>query len=115
MRYLLLVCSLALIGRALATWIEEVFIAYEATKYSFTLQSSVRFIEAVLGIIYVVTGGGALSLSIIHTVSWWLQALIGLALIKRYLKVEWFVWLLKDLKKIVRQGMPIGLGTLSDY
>ena len=109
-RIILIVFSIALIGRSLALWVEAVFTAYEVSKYSFRLEIVFRTFEVILGTCLLLAGGGAKAVAIVHAISWWFQALGGLVLTGRRLVPIRFNFSRQGLKHLIRQGIPIGIG-----
>ncbi|MFC1821538.1 oligosaccharide flippase family protein [Thermodesulfobacteriota bacterium] len=109
-RKILLIFTIALLGRSVALWTEQVFVAYEATKYSLQIQAIFRPLEVVLGLGVLFLGGGILEIAIVHIISWWLQALNGIVLTKRNIVDVQFYYEWNGLKDIFIKGLPIGLG-----
>ena len=109
-RLLLIIFSIALIGRSLAMWAESVYTGYEVNKYTFRLQAIFRTLEVFVGIALLLVGGGAIAVATAHAISWWFQALSGLILAQRYLVAIRLNWAWHDLKDILVRGLPIGLG-----
>ena len=109
-KILLIVFSIALLGRSIAIWAEAVFNAYEANKYSFRIQAIFRTFEVIAGTGMLLAGGGAMAVAIVHAISWWFQALSGLALTRRRLVAIRFNLSWQGLKCVLHQGIPIGLG-----
>jgi len=108
-RNLLLIFSVALIGRSISIWTENVFTAYEISRYSFLLQTVFRSFEVITGTGFLLFSGGILAVAIVHAISWWLQAIGGLLLMQRHLLTIWINWSWSDLKNILYKGLPIGL------
>lgn len=111
-RLMVLVFALALIGRSLATWTENVFTAYEVNKYSFRQQSIFRPMEVVLGFLVIIVWREALLVVVIHGLVWCLQAFYGLTLIRRRLFPLWLDRNLSDLRRIFLQGLPLAAAML---
>lgn len=111
-RRVLLVFSIALIGRALAVWTEHLFIAYEESKYTFKLQAIFRPLESVFGLVILCLGGGVIAVAIVHTISWWMQALSGMELARRHLVGIRLYWAWRGLKGILSQSFVIGIGVV---
>jgi O-antigen/teichoic acid export membrane protein len=109
-RIILIVFSIALVGRSLALWAEGVFTAYEVSQFSFRIQVVFRTFEVIAGTGLLLAGGEAMAVAIVHAISWWFQALAGLALTGRRLVPIRFNFSWQDLKSILRQGIPIGIG-----
>ena len=111
-RRLLYVFSLALIGRSMSVWTDGVFIAHEKAIYSLKLHAVFRPLEVVLGIIVMASGGDILSLAAIQTASWWLQAGVGIYLLKK-LRIDLErLAPFKVLVQILRQGAPVMIGNI---
>jgi O-antigen/teichoic acid export membrane protein len=109
MRNLILLFSVALVGRSLAIWTKEVFNAYESNKYYLFQQALFRPLEAAAGIIVLLLGGNILAVALVHALSWWLQAIGGLLFIAQRIvfpKVRWS-WL--SHRPILSQGLVICL------
>jgi len=109
-RRILIVFSLALFGRAVTTWAEMTFIAYEEAKYCFKLQVIFHPLEVVCGLVVLLAGGDVLGVAIVHAISWWSQALCGLAMVHRQIVKIYMVWTWEGFRNILSQGLPIGLG-----
>jgi O-antigen/teichoic acid export membrane protein len=111
-RSLLIVFTMALIGRSFTIWAESVFTGYEVNRYTFRLQLIFRTLEVFVGIAFLLAGGGAMAVALVHAISWWLQALSSLELIRRYLVPIRLNWAWKGLKYVLVGGLPIGLGLI---
>ena len=74
-RLMLLIFSLALVGRSISLWSGSVFTGYEKTRYYFQQEVCFRVIEVVLGVITLFLGGSLVELAIIHMIVWWIQAI----------------------------------------
>jgi len=108
-RNLLLLFSVALIGRSMAIWTKEVFNAYELNRYYLFQEAFFRPLEVIAGILVLIAGGNILAVAAVHTLSWWLQAIGGLIIITKRitsLKVKWS-W--RSHKNILSQGFVICL------
>ena len=89
---LLLLFSLALVGRSLAIWTKEVFNAYESNRYYLFQQALFRPLEVLVGILVLLAGGNILSVAAVHALSFWLQAIGGFLFISRritFIKIRW--------------------------
>jgi len=109
-RIVLIVFSIALVGRSLAIWTGAVFNAYELNRVTFRIQTIFRTFEVFVGTAVLIAGGGATAVAVLHAISWWLQALVGLELTRRRLVAIRLNWSWHGLKYIVLQGIPLGLG-----
>jgi O-antigen/teichoic acid export membrane protein len=107
---LLIVFSIALIGRSIALWAASVFNAYEANKYTLLLKGIFRTFEVVVGISILIAGGGIVAVATVHAISWWLEAVSGLVLCGRNFEVVRLNWSWHGLKYILANGLPIGIG-----
>jgi len=108
-KVLFLFFSIALIGRTLAIWVQEVFTAYEINQHSFHLQLIFRPIECLLALIVLVKGGSILALALVHAISWWLQALSGLKLVRKNIPKFYFSHKLKHISYLLPKCLIIGL------
>lgn len=79
---LLIVFSFAVIGRSLATWVASVFVAIEKVRRNFILESSMRMLEICVGIGLILAGYGILALAVMHVASWWIQAMLGMLMVR---------------------------------
>jgi O-antigen/teichoic acid export membrane protein len=111
-RLMVFVFSLALIGRSLAMWTENVYTAYEVNQYSFRQQSIFRPLEVALGLLVVIVWREALLVVAIHGLVWCLQAFYGLAIIRRRLFSLRLDRNFPDLRRIFLQGLPLGVAML---
>jgi O-antigen/teichoic acid export membrane protein len=107
---LLIVFSIGLVGRSLAKWAENVFTAYEVSKYAFRIQAIFRTFEVFVGTAFLLAGGGAMAVVIVHAISWWLQGLCGLVLTRRKLVQLWFNWSWHGVRQLLVEGSALGLG-----
>lgn len=90
-RPLLLVLSVALLGRAVWLWCGSVFVAFENTRRQLAID--IAFRPAELGITILILSFLApqsiLAVGIVHAALWWLQAAFGIAVIlKRLTRVD---------------------------
>jgi O-antigen/teichoic acid export membrane protein len=108
-RILLVLFSIALVGRSLSIWTQNIFTAYEASQYTFRLQAIFRSFEVIVGIAVLIIGYGATGVVIVHLLSWWLQGLSGLILVWRRIVAIRFNFSWQGLKYVLYQGIPLGL------
>lgn len=104
---LLVIMTVALAGRGVAIWTINVFIAVEKSRFVLLLESVFRSLEIFFGLLTLYLDGGIIGLSIVHTVSWWLQGLCGLFLIHNKLGFELrarTTW--AATKRIISHAMP---------
>lgn len=115
LRIILYIFSIALIGRSLAIWAQSIFTAYEMSKYAFRIQAIFGTFEVFAGTALLLAGGSMMPVVIIHAISWWLQALSGLSIVKRHLVAIWFNWSWHDVIKLFIKGLPLGFGGIVFY
>ncbi|UCE40107.1 MAG: oligosaccharide flippase family protein [Candidatus Aminicenantes bacterium] len=108
-KYLLLLFSVALVGRSLALWAKEVFNAYESNRYYLIQQALFRPLEVLVGIIVLIAGGNIIAVAAVHALSWWLQALGGFLFIAKRITVIKIRWSWRTHRKILSQGFVICL------
>lgn len=104
---LLLLFSVALVGRSLAIWTKEVFNAYETNKYFLYQQALFRPLEALAGIIVLIAGGNILAVAAVHALSWWLQAIGGFLVITKRITLIKIQWSWRSHLNILSQGIII--------
>jgi O-antigen/teichoic acid export membrane protein len=106
-RTLLLLFSVALIGRSIAIWTKEVFNAYESNRYYLFQQALFRPLEVAAGILVLIGGGNILAIVAVHALFWWLQALGGSIFIARRLTSLKMQWSWGTHLNILYQGLVI--------
>lgn len=111
-RQLIIIFSLALFGRALATWTNSVFVAFEKSRYSFRQDATFRVIEVTSGVTILYAGGGIFEIAILHAVVWWVQGIRGVALIRKHLMPVSVNWDRQGLLKLLQEGLPFVLLSL---
>ena len=95
-------------------WTGSVFTGFEVNRYTFRLQAIFGTLEVFVGTGLLLIGGGAMAVAVVHAISWWLQALSSLALIRRHLMPVRLNWEWQELKYILMSGLPIGLGFIME-
>lgn len=103
------VLSLALFGRSLFVWSKSAFAAIESARHSFRLEALLRPAEIMVGLLVLLQGGGLIAIAVVHTLSWWVQGLWGLRLLKRlepsiHLRFEPVV-----IREILKAAIPLGM------
>jgi len=109
---LLLIFSLALMGRSLWVWVQSVFTAYEMTHHSLRQHAVFRPLEVIFGLIVLACGGGVIGVACVHGISWWLQSIRGFALINRHVSPIRLDWTWRILFRFFMIGLPITLGNI---
>lgn len=82
-RMVLTLFAVALVGRAVATWADGMFVANERAGNALLLQLLLRPLEVAVGIAALLSGGGLLAVVAVHAAIWWLQALVGGVMVAR--------------------------------
>jgi O-antigen/teichoic acid export membrane protein len=108
-RNLLLLFSLALLGRSLAIWTKEVFNAYELNRYYLIQQALFRPLEAFVGILVLIAGGNILAIAAVHALCWWLQAVAGFLFITKRITSIKIQWSWRSHLNVLSQGLVICL------
>jgi len=67
------VFALALAGRALNLWCDDLFVAFEHPQYILLRESVMRPSELMLGVAVVLSGGGIVGVALVHALSLWVQ------------------------------------------
>ncbi|MBW2364796.1 MAG: oligosaccharide flippase family protein [Deltaproteobacteria bacterium] len=109
---LLLLFSIALVGRSLWLWIIAVFIAHEKSDYSLRLNAVFRPLEVVFGLIVLASGGGIFAVASVHAALWWLQAMRGFYLISRHITPIRLDWTWPILFRFFVIGLPITIASI---
>jgi O-antigen/teichoic acid export membrane protein len=109
---LLLVFSLAIVGRGIANWSEQVFAAYEASRYTLQQELFFRIFEVVFGLVALGLGGGAVAVAAVHAFIWWIQAIRGLYLVHHRLIAIRFKLAWQDMARLFIRGLPLCLSVL---
>lgn len=106
---LLLLFSVALVGRSLALWTKEVFNAYESNAYYLFQQALFRPLEVIAGIAVLIAGGNITAVATVHALSWWLQAIGGFLFIAKRITPIKIRWPWRSQRNIFSQGIIICL------
>lgn len=112
-RDLVLVFAAAVLARSLATWVQQVFVAFEVTQLGLRQELIFRSLEVGLGLLVLASGGGLLAVALVHALSWVLQALAGWRLINARLVTVRFAWRKPDLLQLAQNGVAFMLVSLS--
>lgn len=109
---LLLVFAVALIGRALATWAENVCVAFEAARHIARQELFFRPAELVFAVLVMLQGGGVIGLAVVHAVTWWLQALQGIYIINRHVVQVRPRLAGPSMLLLLQHGIPLGISAI---
>jgi O-antigen/teichoic acid export membrane protein len=114
-KILIIVFSLALIGRAIWLWCSSVFSAFEDTRHVFVLELIFRPLEIIIIVLLLLYSPfpAIILIGIAHTALWWLQAIAGLFTILKYvtpikLRVNW-----PQARRLLAAGVPGALYILA--
>ena len=111
-RLLLVLMALALIGRALAMWTENVFVACAQARFALHQAALFRPLEALLGCAVLMAGGGVLGVAAVHALSWGSQAAVGFWSVHRRLSPVRVI-IDRNLPGLIRRGMAALLTILA--
>jgi O-antigen/teichoic acid export membrane protein len=108
-KVLITILTFALFGRSIYVWAKGTLTAIESTKHAFKLDAIIRPGEVLIGILILIAGGGVIELALAHTISWWIQGLLSLRII-RYLEPNIKLkYNSKIIISILRQSIPLGI------
>lgn len=111
-RLMVLVFSFALIGRSLAWWTGSVYIAYECTEHALRQQTIFRSLEIILGLLAIFIWKEALLVVLVHGLVWCLEAVYGLAVIRRRVFPMRLRFDGAALANLFTQVLPLGVAML---
>ncbi len=112
MKGVLLLLSMALAGRSIATWVTQVVVAYETARLHLRQEAVFRSAEVILGIIAVLLGAGVYGIAALHGTVWLSQAVFGIALVHRRVEPLRWTWSSAKSLSLLRRGLPIGISTI---
>jgi O-antigen/teichoic acid export membrane protein len=112
-RTLLLIFSLTLIARGLASWSQQVFLAYQVSHLTLRQEATWRSVEVLLGIVVLALGGGLLGVAAVHGLSWAAQAAAGLAVVQRHLHPVRLGWQPRPMVGLLADGASAMLAAFS--
>jgi len=110
---ILWVFSLALIARGFANITEQIFTAYEVSRHSLNQEILFRPLEILVGLLILSAGGGILAIAAWHAGVWFLQAVRGVLLTRRYLFSFPISWKWKDSTSILKEGFLLLIGAMA--
>jgi O-antigen/teichoic acid export membrane protein len=108
-RTLLLVFSVALLGRAVVNWTEHAFVAFEAARYALRCELWFRPLESSVGVLILLAGGKAVAVATLHALIWCLHAVTALMIVHRKLAPVrfWCDW--STARELFGFGWPLSL------
>ncbi len=99
----------AFFGRGLSIWARSVFVGYERTALHVRLSAIFRCLEVGSGVLALLSGGGIVTLIVIHSLFWLLEGAASLAQIRRHLtplRAELDLGLIAEM---IRKGAALGM------
>ena len=81
----LVMMSVAIIGRSISLWCIAVCTSCDATRFVLILEVTFRLLELVVGALLLYNGFGLLALATLHAMVWTLQGLVSAVVVKRLL------------------------------
>lgn len=113
-RLLLLIFSIALIGRGLGQWATAVLQGVEASRFVLLLEAVFRVLEVAVGIAFLLNGFGLLTLAIVHAVAWLAYGVFGVALVRsRFMPGLRAAWHSDSMLRLVTAGVPLLIGAFA--
>jgi O-antigen/teichoic acid export membrane protein len=106
------IVSLALVGRSLAQYCENVFNAFENSAIVLRQESAFRSLELLLGVAAALFSGRLEHVALSYALVWWLQAAWGLWAIRREVPGLRPSFDRAELGRLLRQGLPLGTSSL---
>lgn len=111
-RTLVVLMSLAMLPRALAVWTHTVFRAFERSGLVLRQELLFRPVEIGTGIAVVLLDGGLLMLGLVHVLSWVLQAITGVMLVRgQFVRVHLRARI-PDWHKSLGMGVQVGVSRI---
>jgi len=104
-RQLLVVFSLALAARAIASWVHQVCIAHGVSRYILRQEAVWRSVEVLAGLTALGLGAGLAGVAAAHALSWSLQAVTGLVLVHRRLHPVALGWQTARVRMLLHDGL----------
>jgi O-antigen/teichoic acid export membrane protein len=112
-RWLLTALLLALVARTLSEWGQAVQIGYGTAKWVFRLESVLRPLEVLLGILALALGAGLETVVWIHIGVWAIQAVGQMLAISRLHQPLRPTWNADHVLRLAREGVPMCISTLA--
>ncbi len=112
--FLMLIFSLALLGRAVSLWGNQMFQAYESTYLTLNQEKLFRTGEVVIGIIIAITTNDVFLLAATHAFIWLTQGLRAVYLVQKNLQKITLTWHWQQIKTLLIKGFPLCLSLILD-
>ena len=103
---LISVLALALIGRTLSAWADNLFVAFDTGNNILRHEVFFRFAELIAAIVILLLGGKLLLLAALHAIIWWAHAARGIFVVRRDLLPVHVAWNPSTLIPVALSGIP---------
>jgi O-antigen/teichoic acid export membrane protein len=103
---LISVLALALIGRTLSAWADNLFVAFDTGDKILRHEVFFRVTELIAAIVILLSGGGLLLLAAFHAITWWAHAARGIFVVRRDLLPVHTIWNASTLVPVALSGIP---------
>jgi O-antigen/teichoic acid export membrane protein len=110
---LISVLVLALIGRTLSAWADNLFVAFDTPSNILRHEVFFRVAELILAIVILLSGGSLLLLAAFHAIVWWAHAARGIFVVRRDLMPIRLTWSTNTLIPVALTGIPFVLIALA--
>lgn len=111
LRALLYWASCAIVGRALALWVNAILTGRESASEVFRLETAFRLLEFSVGACLAYGGADIVTLVQWHALTWTLQGGVGLWLLRRQGLRPQLRWRAAPALRLLRAGLPFLVGT----
>jgi O-antigen/teichoic acid export membrane protein len=107
-RQLLVILSIALLGRSIWFWCGSVFVAFEDTRRQLLIDLTFRPLEFALTfvILFWVAPKSVLAIVIVQTALWWIQAAVGVATVVRKITPIEFRGIVNRARNLTTDALP---------
>lgn len=106
---IIVIYTVALLGRAMVLWSTQMFQAYEQTIYVFKLERIFKPLEVTIGLIVAYFTLDVLMVASVHAIGMILQGLLGIVWVNRRLVKVKLVWRPRIMLRIVLKLLPLGI------
>lgn len=113
LKWLIVIFSFALIGKAMVLWAGQMFQAFEETKHVFKLERVFKPAEISIGIILAIMTRDILVLALVHAIGQLLHGLAAYLVIKRQFLPVKFRWQPRRMIRIVISLSPLGAAVVA--
>ncbi len=110
---LISVLVLALIGRTVSAWADNIFVAFDTADKILRHEVFFRVAELTLAIVILLSGGSLLLLATFHAIIWWAHAARGIFVVRRDLMPVRTAWRVNTLIPVALTGIPFVIISLA--